>query len=630
MAGNDTLASNNKKEIILIGGSGNDVLSITGGNGTISGGKGKDTFNLTYSADKTLSAVIEDLDPSNDKIIINYDGSDTPQLSYVIKDEDIIWTDDKGYFNLTLKGSNEASDYYEGTANEYIWDILRIVNQEREERNLPPLTLSQGLVDGTSIRAQEIEQLFDHTRPDGSSCYTALEKSYSFTGENIAAGQTSPSDVMDSWMNSAGHRANILRDGFRKLGVGYYYDSTSNYKYHWVQMFAGSLDEKTTVSTSKILTASMTLNGKKVSSKGGDYIEPTTNDKANITINGDAGNDEIYNHGDNVTIQAGSGNNLVVNGEFFDRGGVNIRITCGAGNDTITNSGSKSKLDGGDGNDFIYNGYYYYEPWNTFYDDSYNGEHNDSLGSSNTTIIGGKGDDFIKNRGENILFKYTAGDGNDFIRGFGETDTLEIAGSTYSTQTSFKDVIVTVDKSKITLEGATELSKLNIVTLASGSTSLTVTNSTKSPVTVDSAIKTVNASKRTTAVKITGNALANSIKGGSANDTLDGGKGNDTIYGGKGNDYISGGSGNDKLYGEAGNDTLRGKGGNDTLTGGKGYDVFICGSGKDVITDYATGDKISLAAAITKTSVSGSDVIFTMGKNSVTVKEKTPKTRRFT
>ena len=105
--------------------------------------------------------------------------------------------------------------------------------------------------------------------------------------------------------------------------------------------------------------------------------------------------------------------------------------------------------------------------------------------------------------------------------------------------------------------------------------------------------------------------MANTIRGGSKNDTLYGGAGKDTIFGG---------AGNDKLYGQAGKDTLNGGKGNDTLTGGTGNDLFICKSGKNVITDYATGDRISLGAALTNTSVSGSDVIFTMNSNSVTVK----------
>ena len=217
LAGNDTLISDNKSEVLLIGGSGNDVLRMTGGSGTLSGGAGNDTFELNYSADKKISAVIEDIEPNKDKIVVTFNGSKAPKLRYTVKGSDVVWTDDKGYFELTLKGSSDASDYYEGEAHEYIWDILRITNQEREAQGLNPLTLSQGLSDGAEIRAEEIETLFSHTRPDGTSCFTAVEKNYSGMGENIAGGQTTPEKVMEGWMNSTGHRANILTSSYKKI-----------------------------------------------------------------------------------------------------------------------------------------------------------------------------------------------------------------------------------------------------------------------------------------------------------------------------------------------------------------------------------------------------------------------------
>lgn len=168
LKGNDTISSNGKSDIFLIGGSGDDVLNMTGGNGTLSGGQGSDTFNLFYSADKPISAVIEDIDPANDQIIITYDGNTAPQLNSVVSGNDVIWTDSEGYFNLTLKGSTDASDYFDGTAHEYIWDILRITNQERENQGLSPLVLSQDLTDAAMIRSEEIIENYAH----GSSCFT--------------------------------------------------------------------------------------------------------------------------------------------------------------------------------------------------------------------------------------------------------------------------------------------------------------------------------------------------------------------------------------------------------------------------------------------------------------------------
>jgi len=646
LAGNDTLESNGKSNVLLIGGSGNDVLKMTGGNGTLSGGKGSDTFNLSYSASKKISAVIEDIDPTNDKIVITNSGSGTAKINSIISGEDVIFMDESGNFNLTLRGSSDASDYYEGTANDYIWEILRIVNQERENNNLSPLTLSQGLVDATSIRAQEIEEYYSHTRPDGTSCLTALTKSYNYTGENIAAGQTSPAKVMDSWMNSPGHRANILNSNYKKLGVGYYYDSSSYYKYHWVQMFGGDLSSADTVSTDKIIKTKMTLKGAKISANTAKNADPITNNEPNVKITGSADNDsiqnyadnvtinsgkgadsitnhnnkalidggadfdKIFNHGDNTTIKSASGNNLVINGEYFGKGGINVKIDTGSGNDTITNSGSFGVISSGAGDDFIYNGYYFYEPWSTFYDDSYNGEYNDV--SSNVTIEGGKGNDQIKlkntqqssndgsytvilnddnNSSHNTVIKYANGDGNDTVYGIKSTDTLNISGS-YSTQTSGKDVIVKVGSGSILLKGASgikfKISKTDKVV----SSTFKVTNKTKTPLTVSTKYKDINAASRTKAIKITANKLNNVIQGGSASDTINGDNGNDFIYGNAGNDKIYGDKGNDKLFGNAGKDILYGKEGDDKLWGNEGNDKLFGGAGSDELNGGAGNDTL--------------------------------------
>ena len=118
---------------------------------------------------------------------------------------------------------------------------------------------------------------------------------------------------------------------------------------------------------------------------------------------------------------------------------------------------------------------------------------------------------------------------------------------------------------------------------------------------------------------------ADLLKGESGNDTLYGGSGNDTLYGGANDDALYGNADNDKLYGDAGNDTLDGGAGNDSLTGGKGADVFIYkfGEGNDTITDYTASekDKIQIVnATISGTRTSGKDIIYTIGNNTLTVK----------
>lgn len=179
MSGNDTLISDSKSDVLLIGGSGDDSLIIKGGNGTLSGGKGSDTFEFTYSADKSVSAVIEDFDPSTDKIVVNHDGVSAPQLtSSTSSNGDVVWTDSSGNFNLTLNGVRD-NDYFDGDAPEQVWGVLERTNNEREAQGLSALTLSDGLTQGASIRAKEITNLgvlgmlTDHMRrPDAQEKFT--------------------------------------------------------------------------------------------------------------------------------------------------------------------------------------------------------------------------------------------------------------------------------------------------------------------------------------------------------------------------------------------------------------------------------------------------------------------------
>ena len=105
------------------------------------------------------------------------------------------------------------------------WEVLRQVNLRRDEEGLQPLTMIEPLQNAMDIRAEELLIRYDHERPDGSSCFTVLEEvgltSLQPTGENIAAGYPTAAAVMDGWMNSPGHRANILKQNATHVGVGY-------------------------------------------------------------------------------------------------------------------------------------------------------------------------------------------------------------------------------------------------------------------------------------------------------------------------------------------------------------------------------------------------------------------------
>lgn len=125
-----------------------------------------------------------------------------------------------------------------GGVQEAAETVTSLVNAARQDAGLSELELDADLCAAAQARAQEIAQSFSHTRPDGSSCFTILEEfgvSYRAAGENIAMGQRTPEEVMDGWMNSSGHRANILNGTFTSIGVGYYVDGAG--AAHWVQIF---------------------------------------------------------------------------------------------------------------------------------------------------------------------------------------------------------------------------------------------------------------------------------------------------------------------------------------------------------------------------------------------------------
>lgn len=116
--------------------------------------------------------------------------------------------------------------------------IVELVNQERTKAGLNAVTLDQNIASAALVRAKEIETSFSHTRPNGSKFSTALtEQGVTFkgAGENIAWGQKSPEAVMQAWMNSEGHRANILNKNFTKIGVGYYQNAAG--RNFWTQLF---------------------------------------------------------------------------------------------------------------------------------------------------------------------------------------------------------------------------------------------------------------------------------------------------------------------------------------------------------------------------------------------------------
>ena len=145
---------------------------------------------------------------------------------------------------LFIPAGMTASAEKPGYTSEEEWEVLRLTNIERNKAGAVPLSTFDALDAAAKVRSDEIVTLFDHIRPDGSRCFTALDGiPYLSAGENIAAGQDSPATVVTAWMNSEGHRANILQESFRHLGAGYTETDGLYYRY-WTQMFVGGCSVK--------------------------------------------------------------------------------------------------------------------------------------------------------------------------------------------------------------------------------------------------------------------------------------------------------------------------------------------------------------------------------------------------
>ena len=110
-------------------------------------------------------------------------------------------------------GSGSSKNTVPKSAGRMSAEIFKLCNEIRVKNDLPPFIWSDELYKVASTRSQEIIVSFSHTRPNGKSCLSLFEEhglKYSHVGENVAIGHSSARQVVDSWMNSKGHKANIL------------------------------------------------------------------------------------------------------------------------------------------------------------------------------------------------------------------------------------------------------------------------------------------------------------------------------------------------------------------------------------------------------------------------------------
>lgn len=174
-------------------------------------------YDYTVKSGDTFWKIADKTHTGIDEII-----SANPQ----VKNINMIYPNQK----LTIPTLDQASQSYEQ-------QVISLVNKERQKAGLKPLKENWELSRVARFKSQDMHDkgYFDHNSPTYGSPFKMIKDfgiSYNYAGENIAYGQRTPEEVMKAWMNSSGHRANILSPNFTQIGVGYVKDGN-----YWTQQF---------------------------------------------------------------------------------------------------------------------------------------------------------------------------------------------------------------------------------------------------------------------------------------------------------------------------------------------------------------------------------------------------------
>ena len=285
--------------------------------------------------------------------------------------------------------------------------VLNLINKERTDRGLQALTLSQKLDTAADRHSKDmaVQNYFSHTGKDGSNVGVRIERAgytrWNAWGENIAAGQRSAESVVQGWMNSPGHRANILSANFTHMGLGYVTNASG--RPYWTQVFAAGdpnpgqyVQQRST--PPQPTSPPPNSPTPPTATSGADTLAGSAQ---NDTIRGLAGNDRIVGAGGGDTLYGDSGSDYL-NGQAG-----NDTVMGGAGNDTLLGDADNDALLGGLDNDKLYGGIGH---------DYLNGQ------SGNDSVFGGTGNDrLIGNGGNDYL---NAQLGNDTVIGGAGRDVL--------------------------------------------------------------------------------------------------------------------------------------------------------------------------------------------------------------
>jgi uncharacterized protein YkwD len=120
--------------------------------------------------------------------------------------------------------------------------LLQMLNAERQKIGAPPLRISSQLAQAAQRHADDMAKnnFLSHEGSDGSTMESRIQETgYAFSAiaENVAGGQPTPESVIQTWLNSSGHRRNMLNPEYTEIGIGYATNSSSQYTHYWTQVF---------------------------------------------------------------------------------------------------------------------------------------------------------------------------------------------------------------------------------------------------------------------------------------------------------------------------------------------------------------------------------------------------------
>ncbi|MDJ0696112.1 CAP domain-containing protein [Mastigocoleus sp. MO_188.B34] len=226
-------------------------------------------FNLTLNGLKHNAGV--NLLNASGEIVAGMNNPGTMEESLIINNLDAgtfyieVYLEPEGdstHYNLSLSATPNRSELTPletpipqtpiptGGNDEFIQEVLKLTNQERTKFGLEPLLLGTKLSQISQNHSLDMatNDFFSHKSPNGSSAVERAEAQdylYPYIGENIAAGYSTPEAVVAAWMNSPGHRRNILNPYYKEIGIGYYHLENDtghvNYTDYWTQNFSTQL-----------------------------------------------------------------------------------------------------------------------------------------------------------------------------------------------------------------------------------------------------------------------------------------------------------------------------------------------------------------------------------------------------